>query len=211
MGNRELDQEASIPVTTRINLKSLAELDIYWSNEEYNIKTMSQLVSWSIDLLCSVLRTNQKSVELATVREANARLVRRGLYQASNIKRGGMKRASALRFESLREEGVNPQYYAPEQYNTVHRSNSVEPMPPDASVEYKSPYEDEYMIAAQARLKRNREELDNAKRGAIEAARTSGMLAESIPERDKEIIAKENAPFNMELLRSQTVKVPKDE
>lgn len=120
--------ESSLPVQSRISIITLAELEKYWSGDGHNIKTMSQLVSWSVNLLKEVLRVNGKlCFEPMNVTEADRHLQNKGLYQSSMMKRGFKKRATALSFENLRYEGVDPKEYVPRQYNVVHDKNSVEP------------------------------------------------------------------------------------
>ena len=115
--------EASIPVQARVNIIGLANLDRYWSSEGYQIKTMSQLIGHSIELLCEILRANQKFArELSTVGEANRYLSARGLHQESMRNRSFSKIGKAIMFENMRAEGVEPSIYAARQYNILHRA-----------------------------------------------------------------------------------------
>ena len=52
-------QETSIPVQSRTSIISLAELAKYWETTEYDIRSMSQLISWSLDLLRDILKSNE--------------------------------------------------------------------------------------------------------------------------------------------------------
>ncbi len=122
------DNEGSIVVSARVNVKKLAELDSYMCNQGYNVRSMSQLVGWSIDLLCSILEANGLAKEM-TLAEANRRMEVRELYQKSNKKRSFMKLGTAMRFESMREEGVDPSKYAPSHDKIINRSNAVQPLP----------------------------------------------------------------------------------
>ena len=128
--------ESSVPVQSRVSVISLAELDMYWIEEGYNIKTMSQLISNSLGLLCEVLRANSilpKSID--SVVEANRHLEIRGLHQKGMKSRGFKKLGAAITFESLREQGIDPEQYASRQFNRLHRkpnkhtgeASSVEP------------------------------------------------------------------------------------
>jgi hypothetical protein len=192
----ERKQEGSTPIQARINLVNLATLDIYWTSQRYRIRTMSQLVSWSIDLLCSVLKSNGV-VEEETIAlvEAHRHLEMRGLYQRSMKEKGFMKLGAALRFEAMREEGVDPKEYVPTQYNIVHNVHSVKPpevkavkrsnfgdikfIPLDEYPEYVYPEGDEATRdKLLAQLKdRGIESVSEKKIKAVKEAEESGMLA----------------------------------
>ena len=114
--------EASIPVQARVNIMGLANLDMYWEREGYNIRTISQLIGHSIELLCEILRANQKlERELTTIADANRYLNVRGLHQKSMRNRSFSKISKAIMFENMRAEGADPKIYATKQYNTLHR------------------------------------------------------------------------------------------
>lgn len=120
----EKKAEASIPVQARVNIMGLANLDMYWSSEGYQIRTMSQLIGHSIELLCEILRANQKFArELSTVGEANRYLSARGLHQESMRNRSFSKIGKAIMFENMRAEGAEPSIYATRHYNTLHRAS----------------------------------------------------------------------------------------
>jgi len=136
----EAKQESSISVQSRISMNSLAELDMYWISEGKGIKTVSQLVSWSLDLLCEILRANEKlprSIE--AVREARNYLEMRALIQPSLHRRNFDKIGSAIKFEGMRENGDDPSKELLDsegeiansnimrQYRILHNKNSVQP------------------------------------------------------------------------------------
>jgi hypothetical protein len=130
---KEVRQEASVPVQTRVSVVSLAELDMYWLREGSMIRSMSQLVAWSLDLLCEVLRANNRMVkDIESVSEAHRYLSNRELYQPSLRDRGRYKMSAALKFENLRYEGDDPARIGEKKrrvysdYNIVHRKNSVQ-------------------------------------------------------------------------------------
>ena len=87
---KELKAERSMPVQSRVDLIELAELDKYWMDQGFNIKSMSQLVSHSISLLIEVLKSN--GVDgiggFETLADANRYLQVRGLRQKSMDKIG---------------------------------------------------------------------------------------------------------------------------
>jgi hypothetical protein len=128
MNDKESKQEASIPTASRINMVTLAELAKWWEDSGYRLKTMSQLISWSMDLLKETLRANNKLPEVEmTMVDANRYLMDRRLFQAGVRTRAAKKIGTGLRFESMREEGYDPREEVPAQYNTIHNKQSVEP------------------------------------------------------------------------------------
>jgi hypothetical protein len=135
MISREVRQEASIPVQSRVSIMTLAELDKYWSSEGYEIKSMSQLIAWSLDLLQEVLKSNKLlSVHIESVADAHRYLTKRSLYQRSLKERGFQKLGSAIMFEGLRDEGIDPGKEVGEEnsnlvraYNIMHNKGSVKP------------------------------------------------------------------------------------
>lgn len=123
-------QETSIPVVTRVSIVDLAKLANFWEEKKYVIRTMSQLVAWSIELLVNELEANEfipdSDYSLAYVhRDMN----RRGLIQRSMSKRTESRIRMAMGFESLREEGVDPRSYSPTAYRNMHQPQSREPLP----------------------------------------------------------------------------------
>jgi|GEM_PF-1847957 len=118
----ETKVEGSLPVQARVNVICLANLDLYWASEGYQIRTMSQLIGFSIELLNEILEANGKLRQKAnTIVEANQYLEDRGLHQRSMQRRGYKKLGMAIAFEGMREEGMRPETYAPGIYNRLHR------------------------------------------------------------------------------------------
>jgi hypothetical protein len=136
---REQKQESSMSVQSRISATTLAELDIYWMSEGKRIKSLSQLVSWSLDLMTEILWANQKMRKrIESVAEARNRLLERELCQPSLYERGFDKMGTAVRFEGMREEGIDPSKPIQDgrfisnqttlrQYNMLHNAKSVDP------------------------------------------------------------------------------------
>lgn len=119
---REAKQEASMSVQSRINATTLAELDMYWMSEDKRIKSLSQLVAWSMDLLSEILWANQKiGKRIESVAEARKYLLSRELCQHSLYDRGITKMGKAIMFENMRAEGADPSIYANRQYKSLHR------------------------------------------------------------------------------------------
>jgi hypothetical protein len=115
-------------VQARVDIKVLAELDVYWEDTGIVIRSMSQLVSWSMSLLHDIMDKNDMlKVRFEEVAECNRRLEQRCLYQRSMKNRAIRKIGTAQKFESLRLEGVEPSSYVSNEYGMVHNNRSVEP------------------------------------------------------------------------------------
>lgn len=187
-------QESSIPTQTRVSIVTLAELDLYWFKEGYSIRTMSQLLSWSLDLLRDILEANGKvSGEFDTVVKAHQYLEARSLYQRGLKSRSFKKIGAALRFESLREEGKDPKRVAPAQHSMLHRSTSVEPLEGivDAGNSITS---DEEWEEIQRRIKEEDEkDLKEAKEKAMKIAKGAGLLVSDPEAEGPEKLSQEDA------------------
>ena len=121
-------QEGSVPVQGRVSIINLAKLSLYWESEGYHMRSLSQLLAWSIELICDVLEENGKMPDgIDSIVSAYRCLKERGLKQESMHKKGIRKISTAMGFESLREEGINPEEYVPKQFKVMHNKNSVKP------------------------------------------------------------------------------------
>lgn len=128
MNEIEVKQESSIVTASRVNIVTLAELAKWWEESGQRIGTMSQLISWSMDVLKATLVANgQIAKDEISIIDANRYLMTRGLYQKSARNRSFNKIATAIRFEGIREGGNNPQNEDPKSYNIVHNKKSVKP------------------------------------------------------------------------------------
>lgn len=208
--------EGTTPIESRVQVRILAELDRYWLRTGYPVRSMSQLVAWSCELLCQILRANGKSVEVETIREAHEQMIMRGLYQKSKQKKGFMQMGTDLRFESMREEGINPNEYAPIQSNVVNRTNMVMSMP--------SMFREEIKVATKEDVEENdrkiqeflnqtkeQRERNEASKGQSQEQQVKPQIdprpkqvGETIWDRErkeKEIRDRENAPIDVEELR----------
>jgi hypothetical protein len=107
--DRDTKQESSIPVQSRVSIVTLATLDNYWTNEGRDIRTVSQLVSWSLYLLSEILTTNNMLGTEPSIEEARNHMMNRGLYQRNMDTKGYQKLGNAIRFQGMREEGNSPQ------------------------------------------------------------------------------------------------------
>lgn len=122
--------EASIPVQTRANITDLANLTSYWEGEGYRVRTMSQLLSWSMSLLVDILeKNNLMKYKIETAAEANKYLELMRLYQPSMKAKGFKRVAAAVRFEGMREEGMNPAIEDPHSFSSIHNKHSMDNPP----------------------------------------------------------------------------------
>lgn len=118
--------ESSLPVQSRVSIVDLARLDMFWREEESVVmRSMSQLVSWSVSALCDLLEANGLVRKGLGVREAHEYLKERGLYQKSVLKRGRKKITAAVQLETLRRQGSDPETHAPKQHGYLHNKHSV--------------------------------------------------------------------------------------
>jgi len=119
--------EASLPVQSRVDTRTLATLKSFWDSEGVYIETVSRLISDSLDLLLHILQTNEKiQMPFTTFTEAQDFLIQRGLYQPGLGKRGRQKASTAKKFEYLRMEGIEPKTFLPKDYNILHNKRSVQ-------------------------------------------------------------------------------------
>lgn len=195
MSQRDQKVERLVSVQSRVDLTSLAKLDLYWKGEGYDLPTVSRLVSWSVDLLVEVLEANGKSKVEISLREAHNYMQSRGLIQRKMMGRG-KKLSAGLRFESIREEGFEPREVCPHDFNVVH---SNKPVPFSGTVTG-----GKYLDVIEEAIKRSKEEY---KKEALAVARENHLVSgDLIPDRDKEIIEKENQPIDLTRLKDRIVK-----
>jgi len=170
--NEEVKQEASIPVQTRVNIVKLASMLEYWESTGYNIKTMSQLVSWSVDLVYEILDTNKfiKNNQMG-IGEARNVLEERGLFQKSLKDRAFKKLGTAISFEGMRGEGINPSQYNPRSYNKLHNKHSVQTFNGKVSNEKLA----EMTKVAESYVPTNNELTEEKKNSIWEKVRNSGV------------------------------------
>lgn len=228
---KERRQERSIPVQSRVDIKVLAELDAYWKSEGVEMKSMSQLVAWSAELCREILKSNgQLPVEYESAGECHRHLEERGLYQRGLKSRSMAKISAAVRMDSLRERGYNLKEFCKTNYNVLHNKNSVKPYEDRWLGRVESGHREVISQEEWEEIQREiaEEKLEKLKKETLERARQSGMMVESrdgdkdgdkedpfwqvnsIPERDREIIERENAPLDMEFLKSRIVKKKKE-
>jgi hypothetical protein len=191
--SKEIKQESSIPVQSRVSFMSLARLHRYWVDEGYSIRTMSQLVSWSVDLLCEVLEANEKMPgDIDTLAKAHQYLQVHGLYQGSTKKIAMKKISTALRFEALREHGINPESHIPLQHKMLHRENSVRPL--DCLVDAGKGTSNSEWDEIQRRIKEEDEkDARIAKEKAMKSAKEAGLVVSEPELEEPEMLSQEEA------------------
>jgi len=95
---------------------------------------MSQLVNWSIDLLCEVLASNNAldKDKIPDLASAARYLQARGLMQVGTKSYARIiqqKLSTSLRYETLRGLGGNPADIDPRGHGELHRKGSIVPAP----------------------------------------------------------------------------------
>jgi len=121
MNKGEVRREASVPAQSRIDIRTLAQLTQYWFDTGVHVKSISQLISWSLESMVEILRINGKTGEKPTIEKAEEFMSTLGLMQR------GMKRKKLLiakTSESLSIEGSSLQSYAPKEYKAIHNNKN---------------------------------------------------------------------------------------
>ena len=120
MERNEIRREASIPVSSRIDIRTLAEIAHYFHESGIDIRSASQLISWGLEMLVKTLRINDKlPQERPTVNNSYIYLDERRLMQK---RMKGAKAYTAMGFENLRFESESPAGYAPNKYKALHNN-----------------------------------------------------------------------------------------
>ena len=119
--DKEEKIERSIPQSSRIDVVTLAKLDSWWNEQGQYIRSMSQLISWSLDLLIEVIEKDLAvdNSRLNTVANAYDYLTAKGLLQQGKI-------GQAIGMDNLRKEGINPRFENSAVYNRMHNKHSIE-------------------------------------------------------------------------------------
>jgi len=214
--SRTVKEESSVPVQSRVSFMSLAKLHAYWVGEGYSIRTMSQLVGWSIDLLCEVLEANEKMpMQIKTLAEAHSYLQCHDLYQKSMRERALKKIGTALRFESMRSVGEDPKDVVPVQHSMMHGRTAVVP----DNVVSTGSISDEEWERIQKRI-REEDEKDRAAqvKSAVEIAKTSGLVVSGSKDEEPEKLSQEEVraryfkkQAELKRLKSETINEVKND
>jgi len=118
----EIRKEATVPVQSRIDIRTLAEVCQYFADEGALVSTASQLVSWSLEVLVETLKRNGKvRPEKPSIESAYQFLESNGLMQKRMKRR---KLTMARGFEELRMEGIDPKMYTEGsgEYKSIHNN-----------------------------------------------------------------------------------------
>lgn len=125
--DREAKVESSMPLQSRVDLLTVADLVNYWESEGVHIRTMSQLVSWSLEYLRELLEKNGLlGDQVRTLEDAYSQLELRGLLQRSMKERMKKKLAMARGLENVRLDGWEVDRDS-RIYKTLHNERSVRP------------------------------------------------------------------------------------
>lgn len=210
----EVRVESSLPVVSRVSILDLANLDkFWWEHEGVHMKTMSQLVAYSLSALLGQIEDNDLLGEkISTVEEANRHLEERGLYQRSLLKRGKKKLNTALAFENLRREGIDPRRHVPSQYSMLHRGRDEGGRGVVSREELGRLVEIYEGIEAKEKKEEQKltwEEVERLGRKGKVGGIKEGMNEEELSEydraREEEVLGRENAEIDKEELREQIV------
>ena len=190
--------ERSLSVQSRVDIVDLIRMARFLEEEGVTVRSLSQLVASTVALMIETLNSNGKIRGELTLVEAWRELEVRELRQSSLGKRNRQKISTALRFESMREEGIDPREIAPIQNAILDRKNRVRPWEGAVTA-------GKYLDEIDEAFKRSREE---SKREALAIAKGGNNLVSGdlIPDRDKEIIERENQPIDLTRLKDRIVK-----
>uniref|UniRef100_A0A6M3Y155 Uncharacterized protein n=1 Tax=viral metagenome TaxID=1070528 RepID=A0A6M3Y155_9ZZZZ len=130
MNKDMIKQERMIPVQSRVDIVSLADLVVYFEANNVRVNSMSALISTCIDYARQIAENNGVlPIVHDNIADANRVLHMRELYQPSMMRRGGRQKLSnAMILESLRLDGIDPEKYVPVKHNVVHNKHSVVPV-----------------------------------------------------------------------------------
>ena len=207
--DRDIKRERSLPVQSRVNLVSLAKLDHYFAREGFDMRTMSQLVAWGIDLVCEIIESNGKMPKgVETLEDAHRYLSARGLYQRSLKERHRGKLSTSLRMETLRAHGVDPKMDRDgigRQFDTLHKGKHSAAF--DGEVSTMAMTSDEEWAEIQRRIEEDKiGNIEDVKEAVLEEAKASGSVVvdemteeefhDGLRKRDKDVIEQENKPVD---------------
>lgn len=204
--------ERNLPVSARVDLLELANLEVYFRKNGYRVRSLSMLVNWGISLLVDILRENEVLEEgerIEKIADAVKYFELIGLKRRESWGRGKGKLSHAIRFESMRERGIDPEVSAGRQYKVLHKKGRERE---EVSEEAKG-FMEEYGIydveVAKKLMAQRKKYLERRKKEEMKKARASGaveredregiregMSREELDsydkERDREVVEKEN-------------------
>jgi len=136
MGKSKVRVENSIPVQARVDVRTLGNMVLYFSNEGYIVSSISQLVSWSMDLCLEILvKAGYAKDQLTDPSDAYRYMDVMGLRQKSLIRRGMAKTITAKGFNEVRLAGGDPRFENKNRYDQIHNRETFEDMPVEVEVE----------------------------------------------------------------------------
>lgn len=159
MEDLEVKAERSMPVQSRIDLVELAEIVGYWERRGIYVRTMSQLVSWSVSAFKEILKNNGLIEEIDTLEYAYDLLNSKGLIQKSMHNKMKAKYAKARGMENIRLDGMG---YGVDRdtraYQELHGRNQVQPFTGVYSKEAKKAMlEEQFGMSLEEALKKGEE------------------------------------------------------
>lgn len=214
-------KESSISCQSRVSVVDLARLDWWWTKQGHHMRSMSQLINWSLmHMVDELVRQGHLGDDaIPTIASAHKYLNMRGLYQRSHLKRSGSRLAMAIKFESMRAAGLDTEREHPRAHRQIHNTHSIP--------SHSGP--DHYEVIPQEewdRIKKQNEsdrlnDFESSRKQTLANAEESGIIVDHysgphkrIPgkgirvgtrgeeldkydkAREKNILAKENAPID---------------
>lgn len=138
MASKEISQERSVSVQGRVDIVKLAEVFAAVEMQKYNVRTMSLLVSYCVDIAHSALEQNGLlDKRMDGIGSAYYLLIDSGLMTRSMKERNEKKVHMAWGFENIRKEGGDPAIEAPGYYKMMHNHRSVD-VPDDRATKAKA-------------------------------------------------------------------------
>lgn len=191
---REKRVEASMPVQSRVDLRTLAELFIYWEKQGVYVSTMSRLVSWSLDALRMILDKNEAiEFKVETLEMAYEILEGKGLLQKSMKKKMAAKFEKSRAMENLRLDGWDVRSSGGRVYEELHPKNEVQPFMAGVKMtdEERKEVEEQVKIYHELERKERDKDLDRQRTLAMKSSKVINVSSES-----------ENVKKNVEKMRA---------
>jgi hypothetical protein len=162
-------KESSLAFSARVDVIALAKVAKFLTNEGYRVRTMSQLINWSVQYLESILSQNGHSYKMDFV-DASKLLIELGVMNPNG--RNNKKIAASTRLSMLRREGYDPEISDPRTHNFLNNRHSVQPIEIDDS-------DSAYSTAQIMNRTEASEKLKQAKDRAINSFKKAGFTADS--------------------------------
>jgi len=179
---REVKVERTLPVSTRVNVVSLVNVNRYFKSIGYRARSMSQLVNWAVEALEEVIINKVGNKDMVdSLSEALAELRAEGLMQKTMKARGRAKMSYGLAAENLRAEKRDPQMVMERRYKEIHGKNKgyeeIDHQLTSGQL-LATPEEVRHRIDE---VRRKKEEVEKLKEQTITAAKDQGLLNEVVP------------------------------